>query len=254
MNLSPGQTLGHYRILEKAGAGGMGVVYRAEDTRLRRQVALKVLPAAVTASADRLGRFEAEARAVAALSHPNVVTIHAVEEVGGVHFLAMEWVEGRTLDRHAREAAQTGTGLPLDLFRRIALPLVSAVAAAHARGVIHRDIKPGNIMVERGERGELKPYLLDFGLAREQESSGLTLMGAVLGTPQYMPPEQAAGRHDTLDRRADVYALGATLYAVVGGRPPFEEKSLVALLRQVQEDVPAFARRRLQERRHDGVA
>ncbi len=249
MNLSPGQTLGHYRILEKAGAGGMGVVYRAEDTRLRRQVALKVLPAAVTASADRLGRFEAEARAVAALSHPNVVTIHAVEEVGGVHSLAMEWVEGRTLDRHAREAAQTGTGLPLDLFRRIALPLVSAVAAAHARGVIHRDIKPGNIMLA----GDGTVKVLDFGLAKQLTAPDAEAAptsaptapavtgpqpaaGAVLGTVGYMSPEQAAGR--PAGAPSDGVSLGVVLYELLTGRRAFQEESDISTLAAILHKDP----------------
>ena len=158
--LQPGQQIAHYRIAEKIGEGGMGAVYRAEDTKLGRSVALKVLPPEVAGDVERRSRFEREARSVAALNHPNIVTIHSVEEVEGLHFLTMELVEGRTL----AELIPAG-GLTLAKLFPLALPLAEALAAAHEQGITHRDLKPDNIMVDAG--GRLK--VLDFGLAKLRE-------------------------------------------------------------------------------------
>ena len=217
-----GRTLAHYELVEKIGAGGMGEVWRARDTKLRRDVAVKVLPTDKAADPVRRRRFEREALAVAALRHPNVVTIHAVEEIDGVCFLVMELVEGATLAR-----AIPGDGLPVDRFLPIAIGVAEALAAAHRRGITHRDLKPANVMLEAGERVKV----LDFGLARFDESSvdaqtqartaaAVTSDGQLLGTVLYMSPEQARG--ETVDVRSDVFSAGVLFYEALTGRRPFE--------------------------------
>jgi serine/threonine protein kinase len=206
-----GSALGHYRILSRLGAGGMGEVYRAADTRLGREVALKVLPAHLTRDPERLARIEREARTLAALNHRNIVTVHSIEEAQGIRFLTMELVEGQTLD----EAIPRG-GLPLDRFLAIATALADALAAAHERGVVHRDLKPANVMLTRD--GQVK--VLDFGLAKLEEFlaggeltnlptdtvAQLSQEGHLVGTFPYMSPEQLQGR--PVDHRSDVFALG----------------------------------------------
>ncbi len=234
-----GSRLGHYKVLDLLGAGGMGEVYVAEDTSLKRRVALKVLPPGVASRGDRLHRFRVEAEALAALSHPAIVTIFSIEsaetEPDGrpgaapsepVHFLTMELVEGRQLDRVIPEG-----GLAVGDFYRLACRVVEGVAAAHARGVIHRDLKPANILVTP----EGRPKILDFGLAKLREGAGrsatdsalptalATVPGQVLGTPAYMAPEQAAG--GVADARTDLFALGAVFYEMLTGRRPFEGDS-----------------------------
>src|SRR5687767_15544771 len=155
--MNVGQTVGHYTIVRALGRGGMGEVYVAQDGKLNRQVALKVLPADMAADAERLERFRREAQAIAALNHPNIVTIHSVEEANGVHFITLELVDGRTLDHLI-----TPRGMAIDRFFAVAIPLVDAVTAAHDRGIVHRDLKPANVMVTPDERVKV----LDFGLAK----------------------------------------------------------------------------------------
>ena len=192
-----GSTVGHYRITAKIGAGGMGEVYRAEDTTLEREVAFKVLPEAMASDPNRLSRFQREARTDAALNNPNIVTIFSVEESNGIHFLTMELVAGKGLD----ELIPAG-GLPLDRFLDLATPIADAVSSAHARGIVHRDLKPANVMVTDNGR---RVKVLDFGLAKLDatgDANGISQMmtltqtqeGLILGTPHYMAPEQAAGR------------------------------------------------------------
>src|SRR5687767_6480010 len=192
MPLSAGTRLGPYEILSSVGAGGMGEVYRARDTKLGRDVALKILPQEVAPDPDRLTRFRREARAVAALNHPNIVTIFSIEEHGGVPFMTMELIEGRTLDRGI-----PGGGLSVAQFFDIAIALADALSAAHRKQIIHRDLKPANVMVT--DAGNVK--VLDFGLARAVDADavhlgedvtrlGLTEAGTIVGTIPYMSPEQ----------------------------------------------------------------
>jgi len=221
-----GKTLGHYKITEKLGAGGMGEVYRARDLTLDRDVALKVLPQDLAADSERLERFEREAKAVAALSHPNIVTLFSVEKADGVPFLTMELVAGDQLD----EVIPAG-GLPMSRFSTLASQLVEGVAAAHKQGIVHRDLKPTNIMLTAD--GRLK--ILDFGLAKlrgldddslsgsELPTALLTEEGRILGTPAYMAPEQAEGK--PVDARADLFAIGAVLYEMLTGTRPFVGES-----------------------------
>lgn len=224
--------LNHYDVGALLGRGGMGAVYRATDTKLGRDVALKVLPPEFTDD-DRLARFRREARALAALNHPNIVTIYSVEECDGVHFLTMELVDGHTLEQVLEAGA-----LPWSRALPIALPLADAVAAAHAAGITHRDLKPQNVLI--GRDGRVK--VLDFGLARFADASDgsaaltLTQEGMMLGTLPYMAPEQIDGR--SADARSDVYALGVVLYEMVTGRRPFVRDSAIALLAAIVTEPP----------------
>ncbi|MGD8441042.1 MAG: serine/threonine-protein kinase, partial [Holophagae bacterium] len=231
MTLESGSTLGRYRIVALLGEGGMGKVYRAEDPELGREVAIKVLPADVAGDPERLARFRREARAVAALDHPGVVTIHSVESSDGQHFLTMELVAGERLDR----VIPSG-GLPIERFFDIATTLAGALAAAHDKGIVHRDIKPANVMVGRDGRTKV----LDFGLAKFvpegpvsefDRTQTATAVGVVLGTPGYMAPEQAAG--GVADARSDVFSTGAVLYEMLTGRPAFQRDSAAATLAAV---------------------
>ena len=238
MALSQGQILLHYRILGVLGAGGMGEVYRAQDTRLFREVALKLLPTGVSADAGRLARFQREARALAALDHPNIVTVYAVEEAGGQPFITMALAEGRTLDRLIPDhGMESGSLLP------IATALADALAAAHARGVIHRDLKPGNIVVSDAGR----VMVLDFGLARFEDhgsaannaptaTEALTIEGGMIGTIPYMSPEQVQGA--PVDWRTDIFSLGIVIYEMATGRRPFGGGSSAALASAILRDSP----------------
>ncbi len=229
-----GRTLAHYRITAKIGAGGMGEVYRATDTKLGRDVALKVLPADVASDRDRLDRFRREAMALAALDHPGIVTVHSVEEAEGIHFLTMQLVDGEPLDRLIPEH-----GMAPDRLLAIACQLAEALSVAHEKGIVHRDLKPGNVMVTSG--GQVK--ILDFGLAKmtaapsdedlggDMPTLAMTRAGAVLGTMPYMSPEQASGR--AVDPRTDIFSLGVLLYEMATGRLPFPEREPAQLLASI---------------------
>lgn len=236
-----GTTLLHYRIIRALGRGGMGEVYAAEDTKLNRTVALKVLPQITTDDPERLARFQREAKAIAALNHPNVVTIYSVEEADGVPFLTMEIVEGKPLG-----AVIPPRGLTLAALLDLAVPLADAVSAAHQRGIVHRDLKPSNIMV--GEDGRLK--VLDFGLAKLRQDTGgpddatatveqLTAQHGVIGTPSYMSPEQAEGR--PVDHRSDIFSIGILLYEMATGTRPFHGESAMSILSAIIKDAPVPA-------------
>jgi serine/threonine protein kinase/tetratricopeptide (TPR) repeat protein len=234
-----GDALGAYKILNKLGEGGMGEVYRAHDPRLGREVAIKILPRALAGDSARLERFSREARAIAALNHPNIIVIYSTEEADGVPFFTMELVEGRTLD-----ALIAPPGLPLRQFFEIALPLTDALTAAHQRGITHRDLKPANVMVAAD--GRLK--VLDFGLAKtmdrrevsedsaEATRAQLTHAGTIVGTMPYMSPEQIEGR--PLDPRSDVFSLGVTFYEMLTGQRPFAGRSSPQLMSAILRDQP----------------
>jgi serine/threonine protein kinase/Tfp pilus assembly protein PilF len=236
-----GTTLAHYAILSRIGAGGMGEVYRAKDLRLGREVAVKVLPAELAASPERLARLEREARTVAGLNHPNIVTLFSVEDEEGVRFLTMELVEGQTLS-----TLVTPGGLPLPRILELAIPLTDALVAAHAKGVIHRDLKPGNVMVT--QEGRVK--VLDFGLAKmagagegvsEQTvsataSAPVSGEGQVVGTVPYMAPEQLRG--EPVDARSDLFSLGTMLYELASGRRPFRGPTNVEVSSAILRDTP----------------
>ncbi|MGA7306918.1 MAG: serine/threonine-protein kinase, partial [Rhodothermales bacterium] len=203
-------TISHYNILSELGRGGMGVVYKAADTKLDRTVALKILPAHALASEDDRARFYREARAAAALHHPNIGTIFEIDEHDGQPFIAMEYVDGQGLDERIRER-------PLRLTEAvaIAIQIAEALKAAHAKNIVHRDIKSANVMLTGG--GDAK--VLDFGLAKTAASTKLTQMGSTLGTVAYMSPQQARG--EDVDHRSDLWSLGAVLYEMIAGKLPF---------------------------------
>jgi hypothetical protein len=222
--------LGQYNVIEIVGRGGMGVVLKAHDPSLDRIVAIKVLSPVLAASPAARKRFVREARAAAAVSHPHVVTIHAVDEANGLPYLVMQFIGGRSLDRRLRA---TGP-LRLEEILRIGMQMAAGLAAAHSQGLVHRDIKPANVMLENGVE---RVKITDFGLARAADDAGaITLPGQVSGTPHYMAPEQARG--ERVDHRADLFSLGGVLYAMCTGRAPFEGSTALSTLRKVCEDEP----------------
>jgi len=244
VSLTPGTRCGPYEVLALIGEGGMGRVFRARDTKLKRDVALKTLPPAFAGDPERVARFQREAEALAALNHPHIAGIHELADAGGSHVLVLELVEGETLAERLR-----GGPLPLDEALTIAKQIAEALAAAHERGIIHRDLKPANIKI--GRDGRVK--VLDFGLAKmlEPGAAGLnpaqsptvlttTGLGVILGTAAYMSPEQAKGR--PIDRTADVWAFGCVLYEMLGGRPAFNGDSVTEILSEVLTREPAWDR------------
>lgn len=215
----------------------MGEVYRATDTKLGRDVALKVLPGEMAHDPDRLGRFRREAKVLAQLDHPNIVTIYSVEEFDGLHFLTMQLVDGQPLDRLIPQ-----DGLPIEQIVEIGSALADALSAAHEKGIVHRDLKPANVMVSH--QGRVK--VLDFGLAKDIRGSNLgdatmtsashTQAGVVMGTPAYMSPEQTTGR--PVDHRTDIFSLGVMLHEMATGRRPFDGTSSAELISAILRDTP----------------
>jgi Tol biopolymer transport system component len=249
MALAAGQRLLHYRLVAKIGEGGMGVVWKAHDTTLDRPVAIKVLPEAFAADAERLGRFQREAKTLAALNHPSIAAIYGLHEAGGLRFLAMEYVEGEDLAGRMRRGP-----LPVEEALAIARDIADALSAAHAIGVVHRDLKPANVVLAVGGA----PKVLDFGLAKATAPAALSGSGptnlalsptvtsfgtrtgahVILGTAAYMAPEQARGK--PVDRRADLWALGAVLYEMLTGMAPFDGETISDTLASVLKTEPAW--------------
>lgn len=238
MVIEPGTTISRYRIIDEIGSGGMGHVFIAEDTELGRRIALKTLPAEMAADPGRLNRFKLEARAIAAVNHPNIVVIHSVEEAGENHFITMELVSGRSL----AEILESGPVSVAEFFR-IAVPLADAVGAAHGRGVTHRDLKPGNIMLN----GDGRLKVLDFGLAKitrrkpapdskTPSTRSLLSEARIVGTPDYMSPEQARGAG--VDHRTDIFSIGVILYELITGRRPFRGETTAELIAAILRDTP----------------
>ena len=232
-----GQQLGSYQILSLLGTGGMGVVYKARDTRLKRSVAIKVLPADQVSDPERKRRFIQEARAASALNHPNIITIHDIGSEGGIDFIVMEYVAGKTLDQLIPRK-----GMRLNETLKLAIQMADALAKAHSAGIIHRDLKPTNVMVT--DDGLVK--VLDFGLAKltevESDEGGTrttqlqTEEGTIVGTVSYMSPEQAEGKK--VDARSDIFSFGAVLYEMVTGQKAFQGDSKMSTLAAILKQEP----------------
>ncbi|MDP2884180.1 MAG: protein kinase [Ignavibacteria bacterium] len=225
-----GQTISHYRILEKLGEGGMGVVYKAQDLKLDRDVALKFLPLHVAASSDDKARFLQEAKAVASLEHPNICTVYEIDEVGGKQFIAMAYVEGQNL----HELLKTGP-MKIEQAIDLALQVAEGLSAAHKKDIVHRDIKSSNIIVAPDGQATI----MDFGLAKRIGMTQLTIAGATVGTVPYMSPEQARG--DDVDHRTDIWSFGVMLYEMVAGRLPFRSDYNEALIYSILNEEPPAA-------------
>src|SRR5436309_3835963 len=243
MTIVPGTKLGRYEIRSKIGEGGMGEVYLAQDTKLERKVALKILPADVGTNRDRMERFIREAKSAAALSHPNIAQIFEIGEDAGTHYLAMEFIDGQTLREKIHQE-----GTPLRKLLRFLQHAAEGLAKAHAAGIVHRDLKPDNIMITR--EGHAK--ILDFGLAKLIEpqdhvpasSDGSSdvatailpqhsIPGAVIGTVGYMSPEQAQGKTNEIDQRSDVFSFGCILFEAVTGHKAFDGKDAIDVLNKI---------------------
>ncbi|MGI8640307.1 MAG: serine/threonine protein kinase, partial [Pyrinomonadaceae bacterium] len=236
--LESNTTLSHYRIVRKIGAGGMGEVYLAEDTKLHRKVALKILPPEFAADLDRMDRFVREARSASALNHPNIITIHEIGESEGTHYIATEFIDGKTLNDYAKS-----NPLNLKSALEIAIQIVSALDEAHSAGIVHRDIKPDNVMI----RSNGLAKILDFGIAKlsaptetgEEAATaiqGATTPGMIIGTPNYMSPEQARGRG--VDHQTDIFSFGVVLYEMLSGSSPFAGETISDIIAAVLTKEP----------------
>src|SRR5262245_37514003 len=245
MTLTPGSRLGPYEIVVPLGAGGMGEVYRARDTRLGRDVAIKVLPQHLSSTPEVRARFEREAQAISSLNHPHICTLYDVGREGDTNYLVMELVEGETVAERLTKGV-----LPMDLVLKLAAEIADALAKAHRAGIVHRDLKPGNVMLTKSGA-----KLMDFGLARTVGLTAapgsevsmiamsqsttmrpLTAEGTIIGTFQYMAPEQLEGKDS--DSRSDIWALGATLYEMATGRKAFEGRSQASLISSIMKEEP----------------
>ncbi|MGE5796490.1 MAG: protein kinase domain-containing protein, partial [Ignavibacteria bacterium] len=233
-----GKTILHYRILEKLGEGGMGVLYLAEDSKLKRQVAIKFLPHYIAANKEERQRFEIEAQAAASLNHPNISTIHAIEESDDEIFIVMEYIDGVELKEKinppSSPLSERGdiVGLPTDEAVNIAIQIAEGLEAAHKKGIIHRDIKSGNVMITKD--GKIK--IMDFGLAKIGKGTQVTKVGSTIGTIAYMSPEQARG--EELDHRTDIWSFGVILYEILTGKQPFKGDYDQAVIYSILNEEP----------------
>ncbi|MCK5453243.1 MAG: serine/threonine protein kinase, partial [Calditrichia bacterium] len=231
-----GKTILHYKIIEELGRGGMGIVYLAEDTKLKRQVAIKFLPRHVSANKDDRQRFQIEAQAAAALNHPNITQIYAIEEVDDELFIVMEYIQGKELKDLV--GAHHDAPISIDKFASIATQIAEGLQAAHEKNVIHRDIKSANIMVTDDD----KIKIMDFGLAKVGKGMQLTKEQSTLGTAPYMSPEQARG--EEVDRSTDIWSFGIVLYEILTGELPFkgeyEAVTIYKILNEEPQDIQSF--------------
>ena len=229
-DLEKTKTIGHYKITREIGRGGMGIVYEARDERLGRTVALKTLISTDLSGSLEMERFKREAQLAASLKHPGIVSVYEVGNQGEVHFFTMDFIDGVSLSQYIQTERP-----PLKEMVALLRDIADALSFAHSRNIVHRDIKPTNILVDR----QGKPYLTDFGLARDIKSTdNLTVSGTAIGTPAYMPPEQACGKSDLIGKHSDVYSLGAVMYELLTGHPPFTGDSLNALISAVMTQEP----------------
>ena len=222
-----GQTISHYKIIEKLGAGGMGEVYLADDKKLKRKVALKFLPERFISDPDLKARFNREAQATAALNHPNIATIHAIEEIDDKMFIVMEYIAGESL----KDLISKGS-ISIDKALEIIIQICQGLSKAHGAGVVHRDIKPANILIDND--GKVK--IVDFGLAKLEGVTQLTEKGATMGTPIYMSPEQIKGQN--IDHRTDIFSVGVVFYELLSGKVPFDAEELDAIYYSILKKNP----------------
>ena len=228
-----GRTIGRYRITEHLGRGGMAEVYKAYQPSLDRNVAIKVMHAFLADEKEFLSRFEREAKVVATLRHPNIVQVYDFDVENGMYYMVMEFIEGETLKRRLQDLEEKSEWVPLEDSVRIVLAVGSALKYAHEHGMVHRDVKPANVMITTD--GQV--ILTDFGIAKIVSASNLTASGAMVGTPSYMAPEQGMGQPG--DERSDIYSLGVMLYQLVTGRLPYDaDTPLAVVLKHINDPLP----------------
>lgn len=250
--LDSGKRFGHYEIIKQIGAGGMGEVYLAKDTRLERKTAIKILPGSVAHDEERMQRFVREAKSASALNHPNIITIYEIGETDDTHFIATEYIEGATLRERLKSSP-----VNLKSALEMAIQVASALDAAHRTGIIHRDIKPENVMI----RPDGLVKILDFGIAKLTEKPAVidleaatvinaqTQTGMIIGTAAYMSPEQARG--ETVDARSDIFSFGLILYEMIAGKPPFEGKNAIEIIGSILNKEPVPLSRQTAEVPHE---